>query len=69
MQTAPDHVTRFYSDPSFALDVLENQKVALVRVTLLNDPFDPAGLPSHPSALNGKSVRGTTNWRCGCRQI
>jgi hypothetical protein len=41
--TAPVGVTRFYGKPNFALDVLENQYIALVRVTLLNDPFDPYG--------------------------
>jgi hypothetical protein len=39
----PMGVTRFYGNPTFALDVLENQHIALVRVTLLNDPFDPYG--------------------------
>jgi hypothetical protein len=36
-------ITRFYGNTAFGLDVLENQQVALVRVTLLNDPFDPNG--------------------------
>jgi hypothetical protein len=39
----PATVTRFYGNTSFGLDVLEDQQVALVRVTLLNDPFDPYG--------------------------
>ena len=43
MITAPTGVTRFYGNMSFGLDVLENRQIALVRVTLLNDPFDPYG--------------------------
>jgi Protein of unknown function (DUF2971) len=43
MMTAPVGVIRFYGNPNFALDVLENRHVALVRVTLLNDPFEPYG--------------------------
>jgi hypothetical protein len=43
MITAPATVTRFYGNTSFGLDVLDNQQVALVRVALLNDPFDPYG--------------------------
>jgi hypothetical protein len=43
MITAPATVTRFYGNTCFGLDVLENKRVALVRVTLLNDPFDPYG--------------------------
>jgi hypothetical protein len=34
---------RFYGNASFGLDVLNNRHIALVRVTLLNDPFDPYG--------------------------
>jgi hypothetical protein len=41
--TTPAGVTRFYANTNFGLDILENQQVALVRVTLLNDPFDPYG--------------------------
>jgi hypothetical protein len=41
MPYTPPGLTRFYSKPAFGLDVLENLQVALVRVTLLNDPFDP----------------------------
>jgi hypothetical protein len=43
MVTAPIGVTRFYGNTCFGLDVLENQQVALVRATVLNDPFDPYG--------------------------
>jgi hypothetical protein len=40
---APEGLIRFYSYPKFALDVLENRQIAFIRVTLLNDPFDPYG--------------------------
>ena len=43
MLAIPASVIRFYGNTSFGLDVLEDQQVALVRVTLLNDPFDPYG--------------------------
>jgi hypothetical protein len=43
MITAPASVTRFYGNTRFGLDVLENQQITLVRVTMLNDPFDPYG--------------------------
>ncbi len=43
MMTAPVGVTRFYGNTDFGLDVLETQQIALVRVTMLNDPFDPYG--------------------------
>jgi hypothetical protein len=43
MTDLPRAATRFYGDTRFAFDVLENQQIALVRVTLLNDPFDPYG--------------------------
>ncbi len=43
MTSVPASITRFYGNTAFGLDVLENQQVALVRVTLLNDPFDPYG--------------------------
>ncbi|HEV2172570.1 MAG TPA: DUF2971 domain-containing protein, partial [Nitrospira sp.] len=43
MMTAPAGVTRFYGNTDFGLDVLDNRQIALVRVTLLNDPFDPYG--------------------------
>jgi len=43
MITPPTGLTRFYGNTSFGLDVLNKQHVALVRVTLLNDPFDPYG--------------------------
>jgi hypothetical protein len=43
MGYTPSTLTRFYGDPAFALEVLEDLKAALVRVTLLNDPFDPYG--------------------------
>jgi hypothetical protein len=43
MPPIPATVTRFYGNPRFALDLLENRQVALVRVTRLNDPFDPYG--------------------------
>jgi hypothetical protein len=39
----PASVTRFYGKTAFGFDVLENQEVALVMVTELNDPFDPYG--------------------------
>src|SRR5262249_8269465 len=43
MLATPATLTRFYSNTCFGLDLLENQQVSLVRVTLLNDPFDPYG--------------------------
>jgi hypothetical protein len=43
MSYTPATLTRFYGNPCFGLDVLENLQVAFVRVTLLNDPFDPYG--------------------------
>jgi hypothetical protein len=58
MQTAPDRVTRFYGDPSFALDALDKQKVALVRATRLNDPFDPYGF-FRPISGGTQSYHGT----------
>jgi hypothetical protein len=43
MFARPATVTRFYGNTCFGLNVLKDQQVALVRVTLLNDPFDPYG--------------------------
>lgn len=43
MVTLPGSVTRFYGTSMYALDVLENHQITFVRVTLLNDPFDPYG--------------------------
>jgi hypothetical protein len=43
MFATPATVTRFYGNTRFGLNVLEDQQVALVRVTLLNDPLDPYG--------------------------
>lgn len=43
MIPAPATVMRFYGNTRFGFDVLEKQHVALVRSTLLNDPFDPYG--------------------------
>jgi hypothetical protein len=43
MTPLPTTVMRFYGNTSFGFDVLEQQKIALVRSTLLNDPFDPYG--------------------------
>jgi hypothetical protein len=41
--TPPAGLIRFYGNTCFGLDVLNNRHIALVRVTLLNDPFDPYG--------------------------
>jgi hypothetical protein len=43
MSYTPPSLTRFYGTPRFGLDVLDNRQVSFVRVTLLNDPFDPYG--------------------------
>jgi hypothetical protein len=37
----PKRVSRFYGRLEFALDVLEERRVAFVHVSMLNDPFDP----------------------------
>jgi hypothetical protein len=41
--TIPEHVTRFYGNCDFALDVIENGHLAFVHASILNDPFDPYG--------------------------
>src|SRR5690242_8995654 len=51
MVTVPGSVTRFYGTSAYALDVLENHQITFVRVTLLNDPFDPYGF--YETSFNG----------------
>lgn len=36
----PQQVTRFYGNTEFALDVIENRRIAFVHCSRLNDPFD-----------------------------
>ena len=37
----PKHVTRFYGNVDYALDVIANRQITLTHVSTLNDPFDP----------------------------
>jgi len=37
----PSKVTRFYGTVDYAMDVLENRRIAFVHISMLNDPFDP----------------------------
>ena len=37
----PKTLVRFYSNPEWAIDCLEDKEIAAPRASLLNDPFDP----------------------------
>jgi hypothetical protein len=37
----PQHVTRFYGNVDYALDVIANRQITFTHVSTLNDPFDP----------------------------
>lgn len=41
MRAPPACLTRFYSNIDFAKDVFQSESITLVRVKLMNDPFDP----------------------------
>jgi hypothetical protein len=41
MRPPPARLTRFYSNIDFAKDVFQSQSITLIRVMLMNDPFDP----------------------------
>ena len=37
----PDSFVRFYGNPEFALDCIENKQLTLIHTSKFNDPFDP----------------------------
>lgn len=37
----PDSFFRFYGNPEFALDCIENKQLTLIHTSKFNDPFDP----------------------------
>jgi hypothetical protein len=37
----PQQVVQFYGNVDYAMDVIKNRQIAVIHISMLNDPFDP----------------------------